>query len=219
MSVENEPIKKEEIQKQKIEEKSNEVTSVKDIEQVLYNKVISEIQNWEEKGIYAITFFVYSNEAYKYRNFNNVTSWAISYNTEADCSGAGPFDEERWNYAFWRHNETMIIDVDRPNYYTDMLFDWYAENGITNIGEENIDKEYDERGNYIGKGPVGEYELIQIAVNVALKLKENGVIKEQFGKELPIIIHGLEYADYNLEATKKANPNGEANNFLEAMGY
>ena len=48
-------------------------------------------------------------------------------------------------------------------------------------------------------------------------MQEDGTIKEHFGKELPIIIHGLEYAWFDLEATEKANPNGQADTFLEAM--
>mgnify|MGYP006394511813 CR=1 FL=1 len=76
---------------------------------------------------------------------------------------------------------------------------------------------YDEHMNYIGKGPAGHYELLQIAASVARKLQEEGVIKEHFGKDLPIIIHGLEYAWFDIEATIKANPNGQAETFLKAM--
>lgn len=190
---------------------------VDNFENVLYDKVKSEILKWNEEDIYAISFLVESNESNEYNGFENVSMWAISYNTEDDCDGADELDEERWNYAFWRQDETMIIDVDAPNKYTDTLFDWYTEQGITNIGEENEDEMYDEDYNYIGKGPVGHYELLQLASSVARKLQDEGVIKEHFGKELPIIIHGLEYAWYDLEATEKANPNGQADIYLKAM--
>lgn len=112
-----------------------EVIEVDNFEKCLYDKVKSEILKWNEDDIYAISFFVESNEAYEYNNFKNVTVWAISYNTENDCNGAGELDEERWNYAFWRQDETMIIDVDTPNVYADALFKWYADKGMTNIGE------------------------------------------------------------------------------------
>lgn len=194
-----------------------EVIKVDNFEKCLYDKVKSEILKWNEEDIYAISFFVESNEAYVYNDFVNVTMWAISYNSEDDCDGAGELDEERWNYAFWRQNETMIIDVDVPNVYTDALFEWYTEKGVTNIGEENEDDIYDENMNYIGKGPVGHYELLQIAADVAEKLQKEGVVKEHFGKDIPIIIHGLEYAWYDLEATEKANPDGQADIFFKAM--
>lgn len=189
-----------------------------DIEKLLFDKISSEISKWDEDSIYAISFFVYSNEAFTYKDYRNVSMFAISYNTENDCPGAGPLDEERWNYAFWRQNEIAIIDIDEPNEYTEALYQWYAEQGIENIGFEDDENLYDEDYNYIGKGPVGHYELIGIVANVAKKLQENGFIKEHFHKPIPIIIHGLEYAWFDIEATQKANPNGEADTFLEACG-
>lgn len=114
-----------------------------DIETKIYHKVKSYISTWDEEGIYAISFLVDSNENYEYKDYDNISSFAISYNTESDCDGAGEYEEDRWNYAFWRQDETFIID--------------------------------------------------------------------------PVIVHGLEYAWYDLEATKKANPHGEANVFLKAM--
>ncbi len=139
------------------------------ITEKIYSKVKSVMEAWSESDIYAISFFVYSNESYEYKNFTNVSSFAISYNTEKDCKGAGIYDEERWNYAFWRQDENPIIDPYDPDELTDLLFEWYKENGITNIGEEDADC-YDENCNYIGKGPVGHYELLQIVAEVAKKL-------------------------------------------------
>lgn len=199
------------------EENLTEKTELTELEQAFYDKIKPEILKWNEKDIYAISFLVYSNEEYRYRGFENVTEWAISYNTESDCNGAGQFDEERWNFAFWRKNMTYIIDPDSPDKLIEMLFDWYEEQGITNIGEENEDEMYDENMNYIGKGPVGYYELLQMVANVAKKLHEDGVIKEQFGKDIPIIVHDLEYPWYVYEATQNANPDGQANTFLTAM--
>ena len=188
-----------------------------DIEKILYDKVKSEISKWNEDDIYAISFFIYSNEANEYKGFKNVSTWAISYNTESDCKGAGPNDEERWNYAFWRQDETPIIDIDEPNECTDALYKWYAEQGIDNIGYEDTENQYDEHYNYIGKGPVGHYELLEIAANIAKKLQREGFIFNHFKNPIPIIIHGLEYAWYDIEATKNANPYGEADDFLKNM--
>ncbi|MGN0486688.1 MAG: hypothetical protein ACI4GB_05585 [Acutalibacteraceae bacterium] len=186
-----------------------------DIKKELKEKIKSGMDSWNEPDIYAISFFVESNPAYQYRSFSNVASFAISYNTESDCPGAGDYDEERWNYAFWRQNETPIIDPSHNNELTDLLFDWYQENDIKNIGEES-DCNYDEEGNYIGKGPVGHYELLTLVSDIARSLQEEGFIEEHFGKKLPIIVHGLEYAWYDLEATKNANPNKEAEVFFKA---
>lgn len=182
----------------------------------LYMRVKSIMEDWYEDDIYAISFFVNSNESNEYKGYRNVSLFAIGYNTERDCEGAGQFDEERWNYAFWRQNETRIINPDKPNELTDMLFDWYKENGITNIGEEEKDC-YDEHFRYIGKGPVGHYELLTLVSKVAKRLQQEDFVKIKFGKRLPIIIHGLEYAWYDIEATKNANIHGESETFLQAI--
>ena len=186
------------------------------ITEKIYSKVKSIMDVWSEPDIYAISFFVYSNESYEYKNYTNVSYFAISYNTESDCEGAGIYDEERWNYAFWRQDENPIINPNDPNELTDLLFEWYKENGITNIGEEDDDC-YDENFYYIGKGPVGHYELLQIVSEVAKKLQQEGFVENHFGKKIPIIIHGLEYPWFDIEATQKANINGEAEIFIAAM--
>lgn len=188
-----------------------------DLQAYLENKLRDIISSWNENDIYAISFFVYSNEAYEYKGYSNVTKFTVSYNTETYCNGAGKLSENRWNYAFWRQEETPIIDVDIKNEGIKILFDWYRENGIENIGYEDYDTCYDDEMRYIGKGPVGYYELLSEITAVAQRLQASGFIKNKFGTQIPIIIHDLEYSWYNIEATKKANPNGEADMFLAAM--
>lgn len=187
-----------------------------DIEELFYQKIKQIMSQWEEDDIYAVSFFVYSNEAYEYKNFKNLSVFAISFNTEADCEGAGDFDEERWNYAFWRQNETFIVDPSDEDEGTKQLFQWYEENGIENIGFEDYENCCDENGYYIGKGPVGFYELLTIASKIGARLQNEGFLKAKLGKPIPIIVHGLEYAWHDIEATKNANPNGEADTFLQA---
>ncbi len=187
------------------------------ITEKLYDAIKSIMTSWDEPNIYAISFSVHSNEAYEYNGFSNVPYFAISYNTEEDCDGAGQYDEQRWNYAYWRQDETpVIIPSDEPNELTDLLFDWYQEHNITNIGFEDANC-YDDHCRYIGKGPVGHYELLSLVSEVAKHLQTEGFVEQKFGKKLPIIIHGLEYAWYDIEATKNANVHGEAETFLKAM--
>jgi len=185
--------------------------------QYLYQKTKSTISKWDEEGIYAISFFVYSNELIKYQQYENISMFAISYNTEEDCGHASSHNEARWNYAFWRQNVTPIIDpYDENNEGTKLLFEWYEENGIDNIGFEDSYGDYDENGRCIAKGPIGYYELLTLVSEVARQLQIEGFVAEKFGK-IPIIVHDLEYPWYAEEATANANPNGEANTFLEAL--
>lgn len=187
------------------------------ITDILYHRIKTVMNEWTEDDIYAVSFFVYSNLAYNYDGYENVSLFAVSYNTEDVCLGAGKYDEERWNYAFWMQNETMIIDPDDPDDTIKALYDWYRENGITDIGFEDDENEYDENDMYIGKGPKGHFELVNLAASVANRLQTEGYLLNRFGKPIPIIVHGLEYVWYDIEATKKANPNDEAKDFFEAL--
>ena len=188
-----------------------------DLQAYLEKRLRDIILSWDEDKIYAISFFVCSNEAYEYDGYSNVTRFSVSYNTESDCCGADEFSEKRWNYAFWRQNETPVIEIDDEDEGIKTLFAWYEENGIINIGYEDYASCYDNNMRYIGKGPIGYYELLLEITAVAKKLQESGFIKSKFGVPIPIIIHDLEYPWYIIEANKTANPNGEANIFFVAM--
>lgn len=175
------------------------------LEQVLYDRVRNVMLTWDEEDIYAVSFFIYSNEMFRFRDYDNVSTFAVSYNTEADCEGAGIHSEERWNYAFWRQNEHPIIEADDNCPEMQLLFDWYREQGIENIGEETGDWE---------NGPVGYKELVKLAAKVARRFQDEGFLMQKFGKPIPIIIHDLEYCECTLKATEFANPKGEAADFL-----
>lgn len=181
-----------------------------DFKSAVKDKIVSVIDSWDESGIYAISFFVYSNAKHEYNGFSNVVNFSISYNTKSDCPLSGKYSERRWNHAYWRQNETPILYTDEQNPLTDLLFEWYREQGLNNIGEEV------ENGRYIGKGPEGHYELLTLLSEIAAELQNDGFLAKTFGKPLPIIIHGLEYAWYDIEATKRGNPNGEADDFLRS---
>lgn len=183
----------------------------------LEKQVCNVISGWSETDIYAISFFVNSNESYEYKGYSNVTEFCISYNTENDCDGAEELSEERWNYAFWRQNEVPIIEAENGNEGMEILFAWYKEHGVYNIGYENYDICYDNKMRYIGKGSVGYFELLLEITDVAKKIQDSGFIKNKFGRPIPIIIHDLDYSWYVIEATKKANLNGEASMFFAAM--
>jgi len=188
-----------------------------DLKAYLYEKVKPIIEGWDEEGIYAISFFVYSNGAHTYQQCKNVSTFAVSYNTEKDCGNAPKYCETRWNYAFWRQNTTSIIDpYEENNEGMKVLFQWYKEKGIENIGHEDSSTMYDENHYYIGKGPIGYYELLTVASEVAKQLQIEGLISCKFGN-IPIIVHALEYCWYIEEATANANPNGEADDFLKAI--
>ena len=186
-----------------------------EIKEVLLRKVRNIMEGWEDHGIYAVSFWVDFNEDNTFRGVSNVSEWMVSCNREEDCEDAGPLDEEHWNYAFWNQEEEPVITASDDDPEMALLFDWYHQQGLTHIGSESEDGDYDEEMNYVGKGPEGHYQLLMLAAEVARRLQEEGFLEKRFHKKIPIIVHGLEYAWYDLEATKLANPHGEAEAFLE----
>lgn len=175
-----------------------------DLEQYIYDYVKPIFDSWDELDIYAVSFFASANDLQEYRGFSNVTDLVISYNTERDCPGAGPHSETRWNYAYWRQDETMVFSSFHRTPETAVLFDWYEQEGITNIGYEDSSME----------APVGYKELVDVLSRVARRFQEEGYWVKRFGRPIPILIHDLEYIQCTLDATAYANPNGEAKDFL-----
>lgn len=175
-----------------------------DLEQYLYDKVKPIFDTWTDPDIYAVSFFLYSNEMHEYRGVSNLTFFNVSYNTEEQCDGAGPHSEERWNYAFWLQNEVPVMDSHSAREGMDVLFDWYAQEGIGNIGYEDAEME----------APVGFGELARVLARVARRFQEEGYFLNRLGKRIPIIIHDLEFCPCVMDATAYANPNGEADDFF-----
>ena len=48
--------------------------------------------------------------------------------------------------------------------------------------------------------------FVNVLIEIVQELHKSGFIKEQFGKEIPILIHELEYYDEIAEQNLKANP-------------
>ena len=175
-----------------------------DMVEILYGKIRPMMESWKDPQIYAVSFFVYSNECYEDGDFYNVPIFEISYNTESDCGLSGPHSERRWNYAFWRQDTTSVIDPEHPDRVTDLLFDWFREQGIEDPGAEEPRAD----------GPEGFLALVELAGKVARRFQDEGLLRQKFGRPIPILVHDLEYAGCTLEATEYANPNGEAADFL-----
>lgn len=188
------------------------------LKEYLYQKVKKTMDEWDLSDAYSITFFIYSNEAYEYKEYSNVSVFNISMNNEIffreNYSGddTGLYSEERWNFAFLEMEETEILDDEG----LEVLFEWYKQEGIENIGYEDPDC-YDEKMRYIGKGPVGYYELLQVVSEVAKQLIEEDYFLHRCGKRIPIIIQDYELTWYVVEETKKVNIHNEAKDFFRAL--
>lgn len=184
---------------------------------LLRAKILEVLASWPAADQYAIMFLIYPNEAYEYRGYSNLPEFSMLYRCESDVEANRKMFEERWNPAFWYDGlETPIIRFDEPNPVADALIDWYEASGVQQIGEEDPNAMYDSHGLYIGKGPNGLPELLQVVAELANELQRDGTIEAKFGRRLPIILADLEFTWYMIKATHDANPNGEADEYVRA---
>lgn len=174
---------------------------IMDLEQLLYEKVRSEIEKWDSEGVYALYFGVSVNSI-----DGNIPHFVIGRGVDR----GKPFPD-KWHLAVSAEDETEIT---ADNETAQALTAWLHAQGVADIGYEDPDEMYDEMMSYIGKGPAGSYELLQLGVKIAKRLFEENFIREKFDRDIPVIFDDLETTWYNLEATENANPDGLADEFL-----
>lgn len=149
-----------------------------------------KILEWRGEGIYeniyAISLYVYNEEDDPCRPVA-----VLGYNTEQQVERSVPLasdgQEARWNYAFWLQNEELCWGKGDT---AGEIRQW-----IAGLGMETEEE-----------GIAGAFR--ELLTQVVKDIHVTGLLKDQAGTELPILIHGLEYdqetARQNLEA------NGEA---------
>ena len=168
-----------------------------DMLSVIYNDVMKTISGWQPDDIYAISFYVCDKD-----DNPGTPTLTVGYNTTeqalSDCSrGASSPGEAKWNYAFWLQNEEYLFGHDDKT--ARLIQDWISSLKLSN--EESAITE----------------AFINILIDVSLKLHNDGVIADVFGKEIPVIIHELEYYEAIALQNKKANPSGAVSEFLQWM--
>lgn len=177
----------------------NEPLSEKfEIKEILKNLVISNINNWVDKDIYAISLFVYDE------NDNPCKpTVTLGYNTEThfneELSNASNEQEARWNYAFWLQNEFLCFGIGETAKEVKV---WLKNKQLPFYDDD--DEAWDDDATY-DKVEVIIKLFIDELVEVVKEIHQSGFLTQKFGKELPIIIHELEYYDEIAEQNIKAN--------------
>lgn len=142
------------------------------------------ISQWEEKDIYAISLYIQDEEDDPCR-----PTVTLGYNTEEQVtkalSDASDEQEARWNYAFWIQNEELCWG--RGGTEKDVR-EWIAEKGFEQEDEYEITEAF-----------------VELLVDIVSDLHQSGLLKNKFGKEIPVLIHELEYYDAIAEQNIWAN--------------
>lgn len=98
--------------------------------------------------------------------------------------------EARWNYACWLQNEVAEFGIESE---PDKTGAWVFQQHLTS----DMDEEE------------GWMRFVNVLVQVVQEIHKTGVLTKQFGRELPILIHELEYCDQiaiqNIEANGTEN--------------
>ncbi len=173
-------------------------------------KAIRKIGKQHMEDIYAISFWKDNLE-----DDPRCPLITISYNTltqvEAKKNSASSLMEAKWNFAFWLQNEISTIGGNDKNlrlyfkenklFYTQQEYAKAEKNG----DEQKLDKQDEQM----------QSAFMDTIILVVQALHKRGVIKEQIGREVPVIIHELEYYDLPVDWTVRSNPKPLVDEFLK----
>lgn len=174
----------------------------------LINLIVSSINRWTDTDIYAISLFVYDEEDNPCK-----PTVTLGYNTEsqfkAELPDADDEAEARWNYAFWLQNDFLCFGADDT---AETVRDWLAENDLPFYEFEAIP--WDNRKEYAKIDRITP-AFVDVLVDAVKEIHRRKILTAKFGRELPIIIHELEYYDEIAEQNIRANGDLIDKSFIE----
>jgi len=181
-----------------------------------YNKLkaaLSEINKDIKKDIYALSFYFNDKEDLRYPlilvSYNTITNYKEKIPKASDDK------EAKWNFAFWPQN--FIEQIGGGN--DELLKKWFENTVYYYSQKEHIDAfETDNEEAFedcLEKGNDFCCDFLEEIISMTKQLFDDAVIKAAFGKNIPILIHELEYYDDTLDWSLKSNPQGLVDEFSE----
>ncbi|MGC7870616.1 hypothetical protein ACPUYX_03675 [Desulfosporosinus sp. SYSU MS00001] len=181
----------------------------------VYESIKDNILSWNDNltsDIYAISLYI-SNVLDDPRRPMVTLGFNTYNNFRQAIQKASGEDEAKWNYAFWLQNEELVIG---DNYDNNLEGGIQVTNWIKDLGLYYTDEqERDDFEKVIKQGEKITRAFVELCIDVVGRLHAEGVIKNKFRKEIPVIIHELEYYDEIAEQNKKANPQNTIKEFVE----
>jgi len=167
------------------------------MKEILLPQIKEKIKNWDKSDIYAISLWVNDNDDNPCE-----PTVTLGYNTEnhykTQIEKASDEEEARWNFAFWLQNEELIFGIGESK---EIVKKWILENGFKYFTSDE-DMTYEE----IDEARKITELFVNVLIDIVKELHETGFIKEQFGRNVPVLIHELEY--YEEIATQNIEANG-----------
>ncbi|MTG96558.1 MULTISPECIES: hypothetical protein [Myroides] len=176
----------------------------------LFKKVeraIAAIANEKMEDIYALSFWKDNDN-----DDPRCPVIYISYNTAsqviAEQNNASDTMEAKWNFAFWLQDEIETLGGE-DNVLQQFIKDsgWYytddEQEEAEDLEEEGDDTAYRA---ICAKDEQVQKAFMEVIISIVQELHQSNLLKEKLGKDIPVIIHELEYYDLPLSWTKQANP-------------
>lgn len=180
-----------------------------EMKSIFLDEVKRNICDWDKTDIYAISLFVDYNGDDIY-----TPTVRLGYNTlnnyKNEISNASSELEAKWNYAFWLQNEKLILGIDEVE---KTVQQWNEQGGYTYYTYTEMFEGSNELLNEYSSQAILD-AFIQVLVDIVKELHSSGFIKEQFGQEIPVIIHELEYYDKIAKQNIAANSYELVQDFL-----
>ena len=168
-----------------------------------YQKLVDAINNIPAEtaaDVYAFSFYLYCED-----DDTRQQMLEVSYNTEknykASIDEAYDEMEARWNYAFWLQKEILALGGPED----DLWQKWVKSTPFYYENDEDKSKE-----KYDGISDM----FLEMVIELSQKIHADGGLVQKFGKAIPVIMHGLEYCEYEFEWALRANPEGIVDEFL-----
>ena len=172
----------------------------KTMKNILLEQIKERIATWDKSDIYAVSLYVYD------MNDNPCEPVVtLGYNTveqfQKEIPNASDEQEAKWNYAFWLQNEELSFGAGETQ---SVVRQWIESAGYSYFTYEEMFDAEEEPEESLYEGITEAF--IGVLIEVVKELHESGFIKEQFGKEIPVLIHELEYYDKIAGQNLRANP-------------
>ena len=154
------------------------------MKEILKKMIVDTINSWSEDDIYAISLFVYDDEDDPTR-----PTVTLGFNTERKIDSIDPDHadpEKRWNYAYWLHNREMEFGYDDT---ANIVRQWIEDQGFS----------FEKKDDAITDA------FVAVLIDIVKEIHNDKVLTAKFGKELPILIHELEYYDQIAKQNMEAN--------------
>jgi hypothetical protein len=145
---------------------------------------------------YVVSFFVYDEE-----DDPRVPMLTIGTNTETQAAAEAPrassADEARWNYAFWLQDQLDVVGGADDRGAKQLIDQVFTDLGLAWDGEDFSDEALETHDRMTET-------FVAACVDAARRL-HRGITLELFGRDVPVLVHELEYHDEIVEQNRRCN--------------